>query len=88
MVHLEISIHVRRLKLRSRDNVCAMYTVPALNWEYGMVLAIACLRPSAARKMQLAAPCVLSTPSKKTGARPAEPSEGQPAGGPFHEQKT
>lgn len=70
-------------QVTSRDNVCAMYTVPALNWEYGMVLVIACLRPSAARKMQLAAPCAQSTPSKKTGARPAEPFEGQPAGWSF-----
>ena len=42
-----------------------MYTVPG---EYGMVLVIAYLRPSAAHKMQLAALCVLSTASKKTGA--------------------
>ena len=57
-----------------------MYTVPG---EYGMVLVIAYLRPSAAHKMQLAALCVLSTASKKTGAGPAEPFKGKPGGWSF-----
>lgn len=48
-----------------------------------MVLVIACLRPSAAHKMQLAAPCALSTTSKETGAGPAEPFKGQPGGQSF-----
>ena len=55
----------QQAQITPRGNICAMYTVPG---EYGMVLVIAYLRPSAAHKMQLAALCVLSTASKKTGA--------------------
>lgn len=76
------NIYTRQLaQVTSRENFCAMYTVPALNWEYGMVLVIACLKPSAARKMQLAAPCAL-------GRGQLNLLKGSLRGGPFHEQKT
>ena len=81
-VHLKISVHISGLKLRHEITCVPCIWFLHLTGEYGMVLVIAHLRPSAA-KMQLAAPCALSTPSKKTAAGLAEPFKGQPAGWSF-----
>ena len=83
LVQLEISIHVSGLKLSREITSVPCIWFLHLTGEYGMVLVIAHLRPSAAHKMQLAAPCALSTPSKKTAAGLAQPFKGQPAGWSF-----